>query len=132
MSEQATVPDVSGEIRLKEARKNAALLLQAGLTVEEVQKHLIDKGLDPADVAKVVKSRAALNLMKTMEPSRSSPAKSGQKDMIVGAVWCLGGIVVTAVTYRAALAGGTYLVAWGAIVFGAIQFARGLLRAMRG
>ncbi len=46
--------------------------------------------------------------------------------MVFGALWCIGGIVVTVVTYSAAASGGTYVVAWGAIVFGAIQFFRGL------
>jgi hypothetical protein len=46
--------------------------------------------------------------------------------MIFGALWCIGGIVITAVTFGAASGGGTYVVAWGAIIFGAIQFFRGL------
>ena len=49
--------------------------------------------------------------------------------MFRGALWCGGGILVTVVTYLAAEnspGGGTYVVAWGAILFGAIQFFRGL------
>ena len=48
------------------------------------------------------------------------------KDMIFGALWCMGCIIVTAVTYQAACDGGTYVIAWGAILFGAIQFIKGL------
>ena len=38
------------------------------------------------------------------------------------------GVVITALTYSAAVTagGGRYVVAWGAVVFGAIQFFRGL------
>lgn len=55
----------------------------------------------------------------------------GGKDMLVGALWCIGGIVVTALTYSAASeGGGTYVVAWGAILFGGIQFLRGLFRSV--
>ena len=54
--------------------------------------------------------------------------RSGKKNMIYGALWCIGGIVVTAVTYSAASGGGTYIVAWGAIIFGAIQFFYGLMQ----
>src|SRR6185295_15854679 len=53
-----------------------------------------------------------------------------RKNMIVGALWCGGGLLVTFLTYGAATSdpnGGTYVVAWGAIVFGAIQFFRGLV-----
>ncbi len=51
----------------------------------------------------------------------------GRKNMLYGALWCIGGIVVTTVTYsNASSGGGTYIVAWGAILFGALQFLQGL------
>jgi hypothetical protein len=50
------------------------------------------------------------------------------KDMVVGGLWCGGGILVTALTYSAASGGGTYVVAWGAIIFGGVQFVRGLMK----
>jgi hypothetical protein len=46
--------------------------------------------------------------------------------MLDGALWCGGGILVTGLTYSMASSGGTYIIAWGAIVIGAIQFLRGL------
>ncbi len=51
-----------------------------------------------------------------------------QRNMIVGGLWCGGGIAVTVVTYTAASGGGTYVVAWGAIIFGAVQFFRGMAK----
>jgi hypothetical protein len=53
---------------------------------------------------------------------------AANKDMLVGALWCGGGILVTVITYSAASGGGTYVVAWGAIIFGGIRFVRGLMR----
>lgn len=53
----------------------------------------------------------------------------GQKNMLYGALWCVGGTVVTVVTYDMASSspsGGTYFVAWGAILFGGVQFLKGL------
>jgi len=50
--------------------------------------------------------------------------------MIYGALWCGGGILITALTYTMAIGGGTYIIAWGAILFGAIQFFKGLLNHM--
>jgi hypothetical protein len=43
--------------------------------------------------------------------------------MISGALWCGGGCLVTIFTYAAASrgGGGGYVVAWGAIIFGAWQ-----------
>jgi hypothetical protein len=46
--------------------------------------------------------------------------------MITGALWTIGGIVVTVITYNAASGGGSYVVAWGAILFGFIQLIQGI------
>ena len=51
------------------------------------------------------------------------------KDIIVGLLWCIGGIAVTMITYNNASNGGTYIIAWGAILFGGIQFLKGLFHA---
>jgi hypothetical protein len=56
-------------------------------------------------------------------------ARAAEKRMFSGALWCVGGILVTLITYFSAASspsGGTYIVAWGAIVFGALQFFQGL------
>jgi TonB family protein len=50
----------------------------------------------------------------------------GRSNAVVGAVFFFGGIAITAITYAAAEGGGTYVLAWGAIVFGFIQMIRGL------
>lgn len=66
--------------------------------------------------------------------STEPPAKgmdAATRQMVIGGFWFVGGILVTAVTYASATAspfGGTYVVAWGAIVFGGVQFLRGLAR----
>jgi hypothetical protein len=53
--------------------------------------------------------------------------KAGMKNMTVGALWCVGGLVVTIGTLAAASdRGGTYLIAWGPVIFGFIQFCKGL------
>jgi hypothetical protein len=48
--------------------------------------------------------------------------------MLRGGIVCVAGIVVTGATYLAASGprGGTYVVAWGAILFGGLRFVRGL------
>jgi len=52
--------------------------------------------------------------------------------MLVGGLWCFGGTAVTVYTYSAASGGGTYVVAWGAIIFGGIQFLKGLTQFLAG
>lgn len=48
-------------------------------------------------------------------------------DMIIGALSFIVGAAVTYFTYQSASGGGTYIIAWGAILFGGIQFFRGLI-----
>jgi hypothetical protein len=64
-------------------------------------------------------------------PATEAPA--GGRDVLYGGLWLLGGIVVTAGTYLAAeeRGGGRYVVAWGAMLFGGLQFLRGLLAVGR-
>ena len=54
-----------------------------------------------------------------------------RKRIITGTLWLLGGLLVTGVTYSAAKSGGTYVLAWGAIAFGAVQLFQGLLGGRR-
>ena len=67
--------------------------------------------------------------IKTLTQITYPIVETGGSDVIAGAIWCILGIVITAGTYSAASdTGGTYLVCWGAVVFGGLQFLRGLFR----
>ncbi len=50
-----------------------------------------------------------------------------KRDLLIGGLWCGGGLAVTLYTHVAASGGGTYVVAWGAIIFGGWQFVKGLI-----
>jgi len=69
---------------------------------------------------------------------QSTPAgnrSDGVGSMVIGGLICLVGIVVTVVSYSAASSssrGGSYVVAWGAILFGGIRFFKGLFQSMKG
>lgn len=56
----------------------------------------------------------------------------GKRDMRIGGIVFAVGLVVTIVTYQMAteLVGGYYLIAYGPISWGAIQFIRGVSRVM--
>lgn len=47
--------------------------------------------------------------------------KQANKDMLYGALWCVGGIIATASNVGA--------IFWGAILFGGIQFVKGLINS---
>jgi hypothetical protein len=51
----------------------------------------------------------------------------GRRAVAFGALWLLGGLVLTIATYTAAPAGGAYIVAWGPVVYGVYQLVRGFV-----
>jgi len=66
----------------------------------------------------------ALKLKESAAPV-ALPDPIAKRKMKRGALWCVGGIAVTLLTYTLATGGGSYIVAWGAIIFGAIEFFQG-------
>ena len=64
-------------------------------------------------------------------PQNASAVAKANKDMVVGGIWFFGGLLVTVLTYGAASGGGSYVIAWGAIIFGGIQLFRGLVARSR-
>lgn len=96
-------------------------MVNNGVSESQMKSDLVDQGLSPADAETVVTNVAA--------EMKKAKKKGGQKDMLYGALWCVGGIVVTIATYSAASNGGTYVVAYGAIIWGAIQFFKGLINS---
>ena len=95
--------------------------LRRGESAASAEKALVAKGLDQASASAVVQGVQNFNaaFAKTIK-------SAGGRSALFGALWCVGGTIVTVATYEAAQGGGTYVVAWGAIVFGAIQMLRGL------
>lgn len=55
--------------------------------------------------------------------------EAAYKNMGIGGLICLVGIIITVTSYNSvSQTGGSYIVAWGAIVFGAIRFFRGVMQ----
>lgn len=94
---------------------HGAQQLRAGVSPAEVEKSLIRCGLTPGEAAQVVADLRRTGSRVLQE--------AGRKNMKHGALWCAGGILVTLLTFQS---GGTVVIAWGAIVFGGIQFFRGM------
>ena len=57
-------------------------------------------------------------------PQKMAEAK---KNLLAGALWCGGGLAFSFLSYYFATAGGRYVVATGAIIWGAIQAIKGLV-----
>ena len=82
------------------------------------------------EVQRPVMSAAAAPVIETEWRRHRSGGQSGARSqMMVGLCWCIGGIIVTVISYTTAAGGpggGSYIVAWGAILFGGIRFLKGL------
>lgn len=101
----------------KQAEYAERLMLHGEKSAEDTIKLLVDQGTDP---------EVAATIVKTVEQRISTREKpSTNKDMIVGGLLFAIGLIITVGSYAAAAGGGTYVVAWGAMLFGAIQFIRG-------
>ena len=88
----------------------ADLLINGKKSGSEVQQILIDKGMDPG-AAKVIVDNLSSQIV-------SAKKEGANKDMLYGALWCVGGIIATMADIG--------FIFWGAILFGAIQFFKGV------
>jgi predicted ABC-type sugar transport system permease subunit len=97
--------------------------MRQGVASDVIEKSLIKQGLEAQKAATIVSN---------LKQAKAKGLKdAGRKNMLYGVMWCLGGIVVTALSYQAAAnsGGGRYVLAWGAILFGGIQFVRGMIQS---
>lgn len=119
----AETPEMTAEQAVEAIYQYAAVQMRDGVPPAEIKRRLVEQGLSQETAGIVVG-----NLQKALAKARQ---EAGGKNMLFGALWCIGGIVVTAMTYAAAAnnGGGTYVVAWGAIIFGTVQFCRGLAQS---
>jgi hypothetical protein len=101
----------------------AALEMHNGTPDSEIARKLRDQGFD-ADTANLVVDQTRAARGQVMR-------EAGMKNMFIGGIVCVIGLVITVASYSAAAnnpGGGSYVIAWGAVVFGAIQFFRGIFQ----
>jgi hypothetical protein len=97
-----------------------AMLLKNKTPKPAIISTLVQQGMDP---------RSATAAVEQMEIAiRLKKRNDGLKNMLYGALWCIGGIVVSALSYESASGGGTYYAFYGAVIIGAIQFLGGLIQ----
>ncbi len=114
-----TPPHSADEKTIPSIAEYATSLYKSGLSDTQIESQLIQKGLDLQSVGMIMKDQSALRAQATRA--------TGERNMLVGALVFLLGIIVTVVTFAAAAgSGGRYIVAWGAVIFGAGLFVRGL------
>lgn len=76
-----------------------------------VRKALVEKGFS---------EDGAFTIVKNLEDEAKKAKRQGaNKDMLYGALWCVGGTVATVANVG--------FIFWGAILFGGVQFLKGLI-----
>jgi hypothetical protein len=87
----------------------AHLLVNENKNAFLVKEDLMSKGMD---------EKSATMMIETLQQQiKDAQNERARKDMIYGALWCVGGTVLTIADLG--------FIFWGAIVFGAIQFIKG-------
>jgi hypothetical protein len=127
MSEELTKKE---EEALQQLFQAVASELSEGKSKEKIVKELVKQDWPEDSAVQFVNNvEEEMNRYKESPEGRQILAQKYARHMGYGLLWAVGGTVVTAVTYSAAASspsGGTYVVAWGAILYGVIDFFRGL------
>jgi hypothetical protein len=119
--------------------------MKSGVTDETIQQAIVEQGWEPEVAMGITANLRAQQQQQPgqlVTPNYYTPASyapqaqtksrgngAGSGDMVLGGIICLIGLVVTIGSYAAASessGGGRYVIAWGAIVFGAIRFFKGI------
>ena len=118
------------EAALKQVFEAVADDLAEGKSKEKIVKGLVKQDWPEASAVQFVNNvEQEMNRIKESPEGRKMLTQKYARHMGYGLLWAIGGTVVTAVTYSAAASspsGGTYFVAYGAIIYGVIDFFRGL------
>jgi hypothetical protein len=92
------------------------------LTVMERLPEKVAQGL----TEKGVELKIARHLVTRVD--RAVRKRKAKKDIWIGAAWCFGGLAISIGTYAmASERGGSYFMAWGAVLFGGFQMIKGLI-----
>jgi hypothetical protein len=96
-----------------------------GTPKTDVVSWLVGGGIEPEEAEHVVSEIS--------KKCAESDREQGQKNIVYGALWFIGGLVVTLGSYTLAknAGGGMYLVTSGALVWGGVQFLYGVYQCVK-
>lgn len=120
---QAQEPnEVEAQEAIQQAYAYAAnLMMHEEKSAGQAKRLLMAKGIDAESAARIV------NHIKTQIEEESGNNEQASHDILFGSLWLIGGLFITIFTYTTAGSGGSYVVTWGAIIFGGAQLIRGLV-----
>ena len=97
-----------------------------GASFGEIETELIKSGVDEELIREI--------MLEIEGKTPQAMAEKNEMEMRHGIYWLLGGFFITVVTYMMAHSsenGGMYVIAWGPVVAGGIQFMRAVLKSNR-
>jgi hypothetical protein len=100
-------------------------MINSGYSDKDIEANLVERGVNRDEVRSVIGQ-----IRQSQQSNENEFRGEAFKQMAIGAVIAIIGIIVTFVTYSIAASssgGGSYVVAWGAIAFGGWRFFRGLM-----
>ncbi|MHB8808310.1 MAG: hypothetical protein ACYC59_12140 [Anaerolineaceae bacterium] len=101
--------------------QKAVSLVKSGKTKTEIVNELIENGIEKPEAEYVVEY--------ILRIKSAAQKEAGKKSVRIGAIWLLIGISVTLYSYLTAHAGETYLIAWGAIIYGGYRLLKGWMQS---
>ena len=98
----------------------AVELVRRGYSAPQVESRLMAKGLERGAASIVVRN--------VFSWRANVIHKAARKNMLQGVLWCMGALLVTALTFSVTGEGEMFIIAWGAAVLGSMQFFRGFFQ----
>jgi hypothetical protein len=117
------ITSADADAAARAAMGDIARRLAGGANPDHIVASMVEQGYTRDEAAGIV---GHVNIQ-----YRQAMAKAGRKRILIGFLWAAGGGAVTAFTYLSSTNGGTYVVAWGAMIFGVYDMIRGLIVWMR-
>lgn len=93
------------------------LILEENKSTEEVKQIMMQRGREERD-AENIANRALGDIQEAKQEAKD-------KDKLYGGITLLIGLLITTLSYQVAQPGGKFVLAWGAVIYGGIRFARG-------
>lgn len=119
---EQTPPDAQTTLALmREAQKR---LDRPHTNIKAVTEMLVEGGLGQQQASDMVS-----NILQGIRQKQLEQEKTARKDMLIGGLILVVGIAITVISYYNAAGGGSYVVTWGAMLWGGMRFFRGVANA---
>ncbi|MGL5888769.1 MAG: hypothetical protein ACRC3B_02720, partial [Bacteroidia bacterium] len=100
----------------------ATTMTSSGVAPQTIYEIITGKGI-PHDQAMNIINRA-----RTQTDTTTGEVSDGKQDILYGALWLGGGLIITIGTYMMASNGGSYFITYGPVIYGVFRIIRGFTK----